>query len=93
MKPASGFNVLHMGIDLQKVPKCTPSSHLRKHEHSKKVRGETSGCVYLCVNTEYSFLTKVISFLLMLSFCILCVVLLYSALMCTVFVVCEVAVT
>lgn len=90
LKPADGFNVLHMDIDLQKVPKNTLSSHFRNYEHSKKIKGETSGCVYVyvCVDTEYSFLSRVILFLLMCSFCILCVVLIYNALMCTVFVKC-----
>lgn len=88
LKPADGFNVSPMGNDLLKVPKYTPSSRFRNYEHCKKVRGGTSGCVYLGVNTEYSFLSRVIPFLLMLYFCILCMVLIYSALMCTVFVKC-----
>lgn len=76
-----------MDVDLQKVPKYTPFSYSRNYEHSKKMRRETSRCVYICVNTEYSFLSSntgpADAFFL---YFVCCVNL--HALMCTVFVKC-----
>lgn len=73
LKLADGFNVLHMDINLQKVPKYTPSSHsFRDNGHSKKMEGgRNTWSVYICVNTEYNYFSRVIPFRLMLF--VLCV--------------------
>lgn len=51
LKPTDGFKVLHLDIDLQKVPKYIPSSYsFRNGEHSKKMWGCGGGHlnVYMC---------------------------------------------
>ena len=63
VKPAYGCNVLHVDTDLQKVPQYIPSPHSFRNDELYQDEGRNIR-MCICVNIEYSFISRVILFLL-----------------------------